>query len=143
MRDPRNTPEGSIVSLFYFVNRARDYFYELGFDEASWNFQQDNFGRGGLGGDRVLAEAQDGNSAGNASMATPIDGQPPRLQAGIFRFATRTQDRDSAYDGTVMIHEYAHGVTNRMVGRGRARPGKYPLRSRSPPVREWRPISPR
>jgi len=51
-----------------------DWLYGYGFDEASGNFQVDNFGRGGSGGDPVLAEAQDGWDFG--CLAT--DGVPER-----------------------------------------------------------------
>ena len=119
-KDPRNTPAASVVSLFYHVNKAHDYFYGLGFDETSWNFQASNAGKGGAGNDAVVAEAQDGRTANNANMATPPDGRAPRLQAGLFTMGTtsQTDDRDSAYEGQVIFHEYGHGVTNRLVGRG-------------------------
>lgn len=35
-----------------------DLFYQYGFDEVSGNFQQNNFGKGGRGGDAVIANAQ-------------------------------------------------------------------------------------
>ncbi len=38
-----------------------DIFYEYGFDEASGNFQQNNYGNGGNGNDFVYADAQDGS----------------------------------------------------------------------------------
>ena len=44
-----------------------DLLYRLGFDEASGNFQMDNFGKGGLGGDAVICQAQDGSGTDNAS----------------------------------------------------------------------------
>ncbi|MEZ5355558.1 MAG: M36 family metallopeptidase [Bryobacteraceae bacterium] len=118
--DPRTGRAASITNLFYFVNRAHDYFYALGFDEKSWNFQKDNLGRGGKGGDAVLAEAQDPALLGNAIMIAAPEGEAPRLQTGIFTrgTSTRSDDRDSALDGDVVTHEYAHGVTDRMLGRG-------------------------
>lgn len=38
-----------------------DLTYRLGFDELAGNFQESNFGKGGLGGDAVIAMAQDGS----------------------------------------------------------------------------------
>jgi hypothetical protein len=38
-------------------NFLHDWFYDSGFDEASGNAQIDNFGRGGIGGDSIRAEA--------------------------------------------------------------------------------------
>lgn len=44
-----------------------DLLYRLGFDEVSGNFQMENFGKGGLGGDAVICQAQDGSGTNNAS----------------------------------------------------------------------------
>src|SRR3954470_19815735 len=74
----------AIQQLFYDVNFFHDWYYDAGFDEASGNAQQDNLGRGGLGGDRLLAEAQDFSGRDNSNMATPADGEPPRMQMFIF-----------------------------------------------------------
>ncbi|MEZ5401475.1 MAG: M36 family metallopeptidase [Bryobacteraceae bacterium] len=118
--DPRLGRAASLTNLFYFVNRAHDYFYRLGFDEASWNLQKDNFGRGAAGGDALLAEAQDPEVLDNAVLIPAPDGLPPRLQTGIFTLDTlgRGDDRDSALDGDVVTHEYTHAVTHRIIGRG-------------------------
>ena len=50
-----------VTNLFYGCNTFHDIFYRFGFDEASGNFQANNYGRGGLGGDYVRCEAQDGS----------------------------------------------------------------------------------
>jgi hypothetical protein len=70
----------SVQNLFYLNNVIHDILYAKGFDEAAHNFQVDNFGKGGLGGDPVLAEAQDGGGTDNANFATPTDGKKPRMQ---------------------------------------------------------------
>lgn len=69
-----------ITNLFYWNNIVHDVFYHYGFDEASGNFQENNYGRGGQGGDAVNAEAQDGSGTNNANFATPPDGYNPRMQ---------------------------------------------------------------
>src|SRR3954468_18770550 len=74
----------AVQQLFYDVNFFHDWYYDAGFDEASGNAQEDNLGRGGLGGDRLLAQAQDFSGRDNANMATPADGAPPRMQMFIF-----------------------------------------------------------
>ena len=51
--------QNSIVGMFFHVNWLHDRWYEAGFDEASGNAQQDNFGLGGLDGDPILAEGND------------------------------------------------------------------------------------
>jgi large repetitive protein len=70
----------SVTNLFYVVNWLHDYWYDSGFDEAAGNAQVRNFGRGGVGGDVLLAEAQDFGGLNNANMATPADGMSPRMQ---------------------------------------------------------------
>ena len=118
--DPRGSKAAAVTNLFYFVNLAHDFFYNLGFTEASGNFQTDNFGRGGVGGDPVIAEAQNGLTDNNSSFAPTPEGTSPRLRAGLFTRSTpsRTDDLDSDYDGQIIVHEYAHGVSNRLVGGG-------------------------
>src|SRR5690606_35603928 len=42
-----------ITNLFYWTNIIHDFIYLYGFDEASGNFQQNNYGNGGVGNDYV------------------------------------------------------------------------------------------
>ncbi len=116
--DPRTQRAASVANLFYFNNIMHDFIYRLGFTEAAGNFQVNNFGRGGLGNDPVRAEAQDGSGTNNANFATPPDGTSPRMQMYIFTRGTAslTDDRDGSFDGDIVLHEYGHGVSNRLVG---------------------------
>lgn len=70
----------SITNLFYWNNLVHDIWYHYGFDEASGNFQENNYGRGGADSDYVYAEAQDGGGTNNANFGTPTDGGNPRMQ---------------------------------------------------------------
>ncbi|PHR30935.1 MAG: hypothetical protein COA38_09405 [Fluviicola sp.] len=70
----------SITNLFYMNNMMHDIWYRYGFDEASGNFQENNYGNGGQGSDYVNADAQDGGGTNNANFATPGDGSNPRMQ---------------------------------------------------------------
>jgi uncharacterized protein (TIGR03437 family) len=116
--NPRNFKGAAGTNLFYFINIAHDFYYSLGFTETAGNFQTDNFGKGGVGGDAVIAEAQNLFSGNNASFAPTPEGIAPRLRMGLFtRFTpSLTDDLDSDYDGQIVIHEYGHGVSNRLVG---------------------------
>ena len=118
--DPRTQRPAVVTNLFYFCNLAHDFHYRLGFTETSRNFQTNNFGRGGVGNDSVRAEAQDGSGTNNANFATPTEGQRPRMQQYLFTQGTTSlaDDRDSSQDGDVVMHEYGHGVSNRLVGGG-------------------------
>jgi len=70
----------AITNLFYMNNKVHDIFYKFGFTESARNFQQNNFGNGGVGNDYVRAEAQDGGGTDNANFATPQDGGSGRMQ---------------------------------------------------------------
>ena len=107
---------GALTQLFYLSNWYHDKLFRLGFDEASANFQQSNLSGFGVGGDRVLADAQDGSSTNNANFSTPPDGVSGRMQ--MFRFTGPTTDRDGGLDADVVLHELTHGTSNRLVGNG-------------------------
>lgn len=75
-----NYQNASLTNLFYVSNVVHDVWYQYGFDESSGNFQQNNYGKGGLGNDQVIADGQDGSSFNNANFSTPPDGLKPRMQ---------------------------------------------------------------
>jgi extracellular elastinolytic metalloproteinase len=111
--DPENL-QNSIVGMFFHVNWLHDRWYEAGFDEAAGNAQKDNFGRGGLGGDPILAEGSDFSGTDNANMSTPADGSSPRMQMFIFTGTNPT--RTSNHEALITFHEMGHYITNRLVG---------------------------
>lgn len=106
--------QNSLVGMFFHVNWLHDRWYEAGFDEASGNAQKSNFGRGGQGGDPVLAEGADFSGTNNANMATPADGRSPRMQ--MFTFTGTTPTRTSNHEALITFHEMGHYITNRLVG---------------------------
>jgi large repetitive protein len=98
----------AVTQLFYVNNWLHDWYYDAGFDEAAGNAQHDNYGRGGVGGDRLLAEAQDFSSNNNANMSTPADGSSPRMQMFIFT-PISTHDLTLAPGGTLMNNVASFG----------------------------------
>jgi hypothetical protein len=106
--------QNSLVGMFFHVNWLHDRWYEAGFDEASGNAQKSNFGRGGLGGDPILAEGADFSGTDNANMATPSDGLSPRMQ--MFTFTGTNPSRTSNHEALITFHEMGHYITNRLVG---------------------------
>ena len=88
--------------------------YEYGFDEASGNFQMLNYTGEGEGGDPVIADAQDGSGYNNSNFSTPPEGQSPRMQMYLFTY--NTPMRDGSLDCQIIIHEYGHGISDRLVG---------------------------
>lgn len=116
VQDPTNYSAAAVAQLFYTCNWMHDRLYELGFTEAAGNFQTDNFGRGGQGGDALSADAQDGGDTDNADMSTPPDGFAPRMQ--MYIFGRPLPRRDGDFDTEVVLHEYTHGLSARLVGGG-------------------------
>lgn len=78
----------AITNLFYMNNKMHDIFYAFGFTPAARNFQNTNFGLGGVGNDYVNAEAQDGGGTNNANFASPVDGSKPRMQMYLWSATT-------------------------------------------------------
>jgi len=113
-QEPTMFKDASVTQLFYWTNFAHDRLYDLGFTEAAGNFQTDNFGKGGAGNDPVNAEAQDGSGTNNANFSTPVDGGRGRMQ--MFNWTNPTPDRDGSFEAEVVLHEYCHGLSNRLVG---------------------------
>jgi hypothetical protein len=71
---PAVSEAAAITNAFYLVNRLHDLYHHYGFDEPAGNFQEKNFGRGGLEGDPVFVDVQDGGDTNNASFFSPPDG---------------------------------------------------------------------
>lgn len=123
----RNDIDAARANLFALHNRMHDWAYHLGFTEKTWNMQDDNYGRGGLGGDLEQGNAQAGGISGgppdfaardNANQITPPDGQAPITNMYLWQsiagsFYAPCVDGD--YDMSVVGHEYTHAITNRMI----------------------------
>ncbi|MEM1416907.1 MAG: M36 family metallopeptidase, partial [Myxococcota bacterium] len=104
--DPERDPfdgdtqaQAAIINLFYVINWLHDVYYDVGFDEAAGNAQSENFGRGGFAGDRMFAEGLDVGGRNNANMATPADGQSPRMQMFLWDIGTRVVEHGEARYG--------------------------------------------
>ncbi|HQX54807.1 MAG TPA: M36 family metallopeptidase [Pyrinomonadaceae bacterium] len=111
---PTPFQQGSATNAFYLANRWHDETYLLGFNESSRNFQTDNFGRGGISNDSLSVEIQDGTGSNSANFSTPADGIRPRAQ--FFVWTSSTPARDGALDAQIVLHEFTHGLSNRLIG---------------------------
>lgn len=118
-----NFPDAIATNLFYWINLSHDFFYELGFNEAAGNYQADNFGKGGLGGDPIYAYAQYGaqSTTGTAALNNAFystrsrrDGEMSAIGMYVVS-APGGEWSDGSLSSDVIIHEYAHGVTSRLV----------------------------
>jgi subtilase family serine protease len=121
-----DAPFGSAASaesaLFFALNFAHDFFYDLGFDEAAGNFQVNNFGRGGVGGDAIAGVARaDGRN--NATFQPEPEGTSPIISMFLWDGTgcwsqdvdgDGTVDLDGDYDSDIILHEFHHGVNHRL-----------------------------
>ena len=115
-RPPHLNRDAAITNLFFWNNVTHDVLYRYGFTERAGNFQVNNYDRGGKGEDPVQAEAQDHGGANNANFATPPDGESPRMQMYLWPNTSHRQLIDGDFDAGVIMHEYMHGVSNRLTG---------------------------
>jgi hypothetical protein len=127
-RSPLDYSNASVANLFYWVNLCHDKFYDLGFNEASRNFQANNFAKGGLGNDPVRADTLRGAKVSQSQTSQPVrnnaffsatlEGTQPLLAMLMWNGVINGQpvELDSSYDAGVIIHEYAHGVSTRLSG---------------------------
>ncbi|QIL70481.1 hypothetical protein G7048_09025 [Diaphorobacter sp. HDW4B] len=110
----REQISSSVANLFYVVNWLHDWFYDAGFDELAGNAQASNFERGGLEGDPITAQVLQFARVNNASMETPADGDSPVLRT--FAYNAGAPTRSAALDNTIVAHEWAHYLSNRLIG---------------------------
>jgi PKD repeat protein len=78
--DTLNNAKAAVTNLFYMNNIMHDISAKYGFTPASGNFQENNYGAGGLGFDPVLAEAHDASGFDNANFNPAVDGFSGRMQ---------------------------------------------------------------
>ncbi|MBO9661430.1 M36 family metallopeptidase [Dokdonella sp.] len=98
------------VQLFYAGNWLHDYFYDLGFDEESGNLQQDNYGRGGVGGDPLWMLS----GGAHPYTALAAEGDSELISMGISNYSLTRRDA-AAFDFAVLAHEWTHAMMFRLT----------------------------
>ena len=114
--NPLTYRDAAVTQLFYMNNKMHDIFYKFGFNEPARNYQTNNFGKGGMQGDAVRAEAFDGSGLNNANFSSGyevvISGQTylaaPRMQMYLW---------DRAQSAADPISRYQYNSPSSMVGR--------------------------
>ncbi|ESK92607.1 putative extracellular elastinolytic metalloproteinase precursor [Moniliophthora roreri MCA 2997] len=108
----------STTHAFYVINSFHDVLYLYGFTESTFNFQTNNFDKGGLGNDRVLVSLDDSAGQNNADFATP----PDLGKCGSFSSLHGIMQGEMLLlENDIPIHEMTHGLTNRLTGGGTVR----------------------
>ena len=115
-------------NAFYLANKYHDYLQNdraIGFTPSAGSFTT-------AGGDPVLQQVLDGANADgegmpdldhidNANMNTPPDGISPTMQMYLWHLPGYPDDYDpynptsGSFDASVLLHEYTHGLSNRLV----------------------------
>lgn len=98
------------VQLFYAGNWLHDYFYDLGFDEEAGNLQQDNYGRGGVGGDPLWMLS----GGAHPYTALAAEGESELISMGLSRYSLTRRDA-AAFDFPVLAHEWTHAMMFRLA----------------------------
>jgi extracellular elastinolytic metalloproteinase len=117
------------TNLFYLVNNFHDWLRDadgIDFTETQGNFEGD-----GPGGDRLVAQVDDGadtdpdfpgvpacNRLNNANMTTLPDDHSPKMQMYLFSSVCGddgVNDVNGADDAAIVYHEYTHGLSGRLV----------------------------
>jgi hypothetical protein len=109
----------STTNLFYMNNIMHDVWYQYGFDEASGNFQANNYGNGGAGTDFVVADSQDGSGLDNANFGTPPDGSNPQMQMFLWAGVSEsplTVNSGGPIVGSITAQVPASGPGNNITG---------------------------
>jgi len=103
----------AVTQAFYIGNWFHDVLYGYGFTEPYGNYQESNFGRGGVESDPIFIDIQDGGGTNNARfISLGADGSQGRVE--MYLWSNNESTIDSAFDNQVLIHELAHGVSLRL-----------------------------
>ncbi len=124
--NPLHFTDAINTNLFYWVNRAHDLHYASGFTEAAGNFQANNFGKGGVPGDALTAFSHFGTASQSFAQienafytdVDSVDGSASFIAMFISDGGTGGIITDGSLDSAVILHEYTHGVSNRLLPNG-------------------------
>lgn len=111
---PAAYTDAAVTNAFYWANLLHDVLYRAGFDEAAGNFQASTYGRGGVGGDAVRLEIQDGAFTNGANVFVDPDGVPPRME--LARWTLTAPHRDGALSSFVITYLHGRAMSLRLVG---------------------------
>lgn len=102
------------TNAFYLGNRFHDILWHHGFAEADGNFQANNYGRGGLGGDAVVIEVRKGGQTNNAGWVNTAEGAPPKLR--FYEWSLTSPNREVSFEADVAAFTYMQITQSRLTG---------------------------
>ena len=89
-----------------------DILFVYGFDGDGGNFQENDFGLAGADDDSLYLIGQYDTDFCNAYYFHSDDGDRSYIRMNA------CGDKDGSFDNLVIVHEYAHGLTRRLIGGG-------------------------
>lgn len=104
--------EQCVLNAFFFCNFMHDFFALLGFSEAEGNFQLRNHFAPRGANDRLRLKVSSRPFVNVGQMDARHDGEIAEMFLGVHP----STGRAAALDGDIVIHEYTHGVTQRLIG---------------------------
>ncbi|QRV79322.1 extracellular metalloproteinase MEP [Ceratobasidium sp. AG-Ba] len=112
---PAANKNPATVNAFYVGNMMHDLFYRYDGIQLPAQQQRQRWRQN----DHVLISVQDSSGSNNANFATPADGQSGQMR--MFTWTYTSPNRDGALENDIVVHEYTHGITNRLTGGGTGR----------------------
>jgi len=106
--DVAGNVQNAIIHLFYVANMIHDITYLAGFDELTGNFQENNFGNGGVGGDQMLINV-DYTSPNNAFYSGGGDGINGSMNLNIWTGSVATITEPNQLSGSLAIGAIGDG----------------------------------
>lgn len=97
-----------VVNLFYANNMIHDITYLAGFNEVAGNFQNNNYGNGGVDSDYVVAHSLDGSGTNNANFTLTTDGTNGNMN--MFKWDVSQSSLFSITNPTELSQAYATGA---------------------------------
>ncbi|KAL0063545.1 hypothetical protein AAF712_009554 [Marasmius tenuissimus] len=113
-QDPTVTSNQDAVrtNVFYLANTFHDTLYLYGFTESAFNFQNDNFGKGGVGGDRFLPQ-RDGAMENDLVIHELTHGMTSRMTGGGTAQCLDTREAGGLDEGwaDAVANWFSHSAT--------------------------------
>lgn len=111
---PADYAEALATNAFYWGNMMHDILWHHGFAEADGNFQENNYGHGGVGGDPMRIEILSGAGTNNATGAYTADGVSTRIRTYVWTYTDPA--REGSFQAEVMAWTYMQAVQRRIGG---------------------------
>ncbi|KAJ1341786.1 hypothetical protein BSLG_010776 [Batrachochytrium salamandrivorans] len=101
------------VNLFYITNMVHDISAWYGLLKVL-ETSKEQLRNGGKDSDAIIINVLNPSNTNGADFFTPTDGQPGVMN--MYRYTRPTPNRNPGLDNTIVLHECAHGISNRLTG---------------------------